>query len=292
MLSERALPSILWKTAWGSLVQTAEFLGSQFLGRCGTVTQIFALLWATAFLAARPTSWTPPVRAIFLRQLLYTGVDGIAVTLRVGAAVGVLLIVQAALWVDSLGITTDVIAPLLWRSIVRELAPLLACLVVIGRSGIAISTELATMYVSGEVEVLDAQGIDPMTCLVMPRVLSVIISVFCLAIVMATSMIVTGYVIGSAMNAIRIPWGNFLDGIAREFSSLDLLFFVPKTTISGAFAAAICCSDGLSVRGTMTDVPRVTSRSGIRAMTAVFAVSATLSVLIYGRFLVFKIGGN
>lgn len=269
--------------------RTSEFLGEQFLSRLGTIISILAMLWATVRLAIRPACWTQPVRSVFARQLLFSGVDGVIVALRFGAAVGVLIIVQAALWVDALGVTTDVIAPILWRAIVRELAPLLACLVVIGRSGIAISTELATMLVNHEVEVLDAQGIDPMTALVMPRVLSMVISIFCLAIITATSMIVTGYVIGWSVGAIHVPWTTFLNGILREFNSLDLLFFVSKTSIAGAFAGAICCIDGLSVGSSVTDVPRVSSRSGIRALTAVFVVSAVLSVLIYGRLLVFKI---
>jgi len=268
----------------------AEFVGQQFLGRCQTLASILAILWASSALAIRPSSWTPPTRVVLSRQLLFTCVDAVPVVLRFGAAVGILMIVQVALWIDALGITTDVIIPLLWRVIVRELGPLLACLVVIGRSGVAISTELATMVVSGEVEVLDAQGIDPMTCLVMPRILSVTLSVFCLAILMATTMIVTGYLISWSMGAVRISWSEFLDDILRQFNSLDLVFFFSKTIVAGAFAGAICCLDGVSVRGTMTDVPRVSSRSAIRALTAVFAVSAVLSILIYGRLLVFQIG--
>ncbi|MDA8744766.1 ABC transporter permease [Rubripirellula amarantea] len=266
-----------------------EYLGAQVLRRCATFTSIFAILSATVMLACRPGTWTPPVRAIFARQLLFTSVDAIFLTVRFGAAVGILLIVQAALWIDTLGVTTDVIAPMLWRAIVREIAPLMACMVVIGRSGIAISTELAMMLVNGEIEVLDSQGIDPMTCLVMPRILSIIISVFCLAVILATTMIVTGYVIGWSVGSIRLPWSDFLQVIIREFTSLDLLFFVPKTILAGAFAGAICCIDGLNIRGSVSDVPRVSSRSGIRALTAVFGVSAVLSLLIYGRILVFKI---
>jgi phospholipid/cholesterol/gamma-HCH transport system permease protein len=234
-------------------------------------------------------SWSPPIRSIFARQLLFTCVDAIFVAVRFGAVVGVLIIVQAAVWIDAFGITTDTIAPMLWRGIVRELAPLLACLVVIGRSGIAIATELATMMVNGEIEVLDSQGIDPMTSLVMPRILSMIVSVFCLALVIASTMVVTGYVVGWAMGTIRIPWTMFLNDIVRQFDSVDVAFFVPKTIIAGGFAGAICCLDGISVRGTATDIPRVASNSGTRALTAVYAVSAVLSVLIYGRILVFEI---
>ena len=266
-----------------------ELLGRSFLDRCATIASILAMLWATIMLASRRESWTPPVRGVLGRQLLFTGVDGTSAAIRFGAAVGIVMIVQAALWIDAIGITTDVIAPVLWRAIVRELAPLLACMVVIGRSGIAISTELATMLVDGEVEVIDAQGIDPRTFLVMPRSISVVVSLCCLAVITAAAMSVTGYVAGRAVDVIRVPWSTFLGQILSQFNTLDLVFFLPKTVIAGGFAAAICCIDGLSVRGTITDVPRVSSRSGIHALTAVFAVSAILSIVIYGRILIFKV---
>jgi phospholipid/cholesterol/gamma-HCH transport system permease protein len=266
-----------------------DFVGGLAIARFEGISSILAILVATLQLAIRPASWPESVRRVFSRQMLFTGADAVPVALRIGAAVGVLIIVQAALWIDALGITIELIEPILWRGIVRELAPLLACLVVIGRSGIAISTELATMVVSGEVEVLDSQGIDPMTYLVMPRILAFVVSVFGLAVIIATTMLFTGFFVGQVMGVIRTPWSDFLGGAIRQFSSLDLVFFVPKTTIAGAFAGVICCRDGMSVRGTMTDVPRVSSRSGIRALTAVFAVSAVLSVLIYGRILVIKV---
>ena len=146
------------------------------------------------------------------------------------------------------------------------------------------------MMVSGEVEVLDSQGIDPMTYLIMPRVLAITISVFCLAVVMSISIVVSGYVVGWLMGPIRMPWSLFLEDILREFNSIDLLFFGSKTIVAGAFAATICCLDGVSISGTITDVPRVSGASTIRALTAVFAISAVLSILIYGRLLVFQIG--
>ena len=142
-----------------------EAIGHSVVKRCVAVISILSLLSATCVLAFTPKSWSEPVRSVMSRQLLFTGVDGTWAAARFGAAVGVLLIVQAALWVDAIGMTTEMIAPMLWRAIVREVAPLLACLVVIGRSGVAISTELATMRVDGQLEVLDAQGIDPMTSL-------------------------------------------------------------------------------------------------------------------------------
>lgn len=271
--------------------RTAEIVGVTFFEQCNKVASSIAVVCAIVSLSVRPRSWTPPVRSVFARQVLFTAVDAIPSALRFAAAAGILLIVQAELWIDMVGVSTDVIAPLLWRSIVREIAPLLACLVVIGRSGIAISAELGAMRASGEVEVLDSQGIDPMTFLVMPRVLAVMLSTFCLAVVIAVTMSVTGYVVGTLMDTIRTTWTGFFAEISQTFNLQDLVFFVSKTLIAGGFVGAICCLEGMSVRGAMTDdVPRATSRAGIRALTAVFAVSAILSILFYDKFLIFKFG--
>lgn len=223
--------------------------------------------------------------------MLFTSVNAIPAAMRFAAAAGILLIVQAALWIDMVGVSHEVIAPLLWRSIVREISPLLACLVVIGRSGIAISAELGSMRASGEVDVLDSQGIDPMTYLVMPRVLAVMLSAFCLAVVIAVTMSVTGYAVGALMDTIRSTWSGFFSEISQTFEFEDLVFFASKTLIAGGFVGAICCLEGMNVKSSMTnDVPRATSRAGIRALTAVFAVSATLSILFYNKFLIFKFG--
>ncbi|MBL6724811.1 MAG: ABC transporter permease [Rubripirellula sp.] len=289
MQVSRAKPNGFRLIFWVQPTQILDSLGGAVVRRCQAIISILSLLWASFTLAVSPRSWTEPVRGVMARQLLFTGVDGTWSAIRFGAAVGILLIVQAALWVDAIGITTDLIAPMLWRAIVRELAPLLACLVVIGRSGIAISTELATMRVDGELDVLDAQGIDPMTSLIMPRITSMVFSVFCLALISSTSMIMTGYVCGRAVGVIRVSFLSFLDQLIGQVHSLDLLFFLPKTIVAGAFAAAICCIDGLSVKATITDVPRVSSRAGIRALSAVFIISAILSILIYGRILIFEV---
>ena len=225
-----------------------------------------------------------------MRQLLFTSVDSVPTSMRFAATFGVLLIVQAAIWIDTMGMSPEVMAPMLWRSIVREIAPLLACLVVIGRSGVAIGTELATMKSGGEIEVMDSQGIDPMIYLVMPRILSFVFSVFCLAIIIAVTMVITGFTVGWLMDVINTPWHEFFEDVSRNMNFEDFVFFASKTLIAGGFAGAICCIEGISVRGAITEVPLVSSRVGIRALTAVFVVSALLSIVFYGKLLVFKIG--
>jgi phospholipid/cholesterol/gamma-HCH transport system permease protein len=211
------------------------------------------------------------------------------VALRVGVAVGILLIVEAAMWLETVGTTTESIAPTLLAITVRELGPLIACLVVIGRSGVAMATELASMKVRGEIDVLESQGIDTMQYLVMPRMMSMMFSVFTLAVMVVGTIFVSGYGLGLMTGVIHAAPHEFFHSIFGQLRFVDLTFFFPKTLVSGLLIGAVCCVDGLNVRPVTTEVPAVASRSGVHALTAFFVVNTTLSLIVYGRILVFQV---
>lgn len=264
-------------------------LGRSGRRRAAAAVDAAALLGAVVYAAALPSTWRRTTRDVLARQLLFTSVDGASTAARIGAAVGVLMIVQAALWLDAFGADPEMVAPLFLRLSVRELGPLLASLIVIGRSGAAISAELATMKVNEELEVLESQGIDVMTYLVAPRVIGVIISVFSLALLVVCSMLAGGYLVGALVRAIRTSADQFLADLLRQADFVDLLFFLSKTIVVGLFVGTICCTAGLRVRRAATDIPRVAARSGVQALSGVFIVSAALSLIIYGRVLIFQV---
>ena len=87
---------------------------------------------------------------------------------------GVVLAIQGAGQFEKLG-ATDLVASLVAFSILREIGPLITAVIVIGRSGSAITAELGTMKVAEEIEALNVMGIDPVKFLVVPRLLAMII---------------------------------------------------------------------------------------------------------------------
>ena len=236
-----------------------------------------------------PVIWKGPGRDVLVRQILFTAIDGLGMAVRLGLAAGVLLIVQAALWLDRFGGEAELVTPFVMQIVVRELAPLVACLIVIGRSGTAIATELATMSVRGELEVLESMGVDLLLYLVTPRVVSAAWSVFSLAVMLVASMIASGYLVGSAMSAIRSPMTIFLEDLLRNAQWLDAVFFFSKTVLAGLYIGAVCCLEGFEAKPVATDIPRIASRAGVQALSGVFGVSAVLSLLIYGRVLIFQV---
>ena len=156
-------------------------IGAGVLARFGRAARTAGLVWAVAVQSLRPGTWTAPMRNVLARQILFTGLEATGFVVMIALIVGVLVVVQAQYWLTRLG-QTALIGPILTAVVLRELGPLLTNFVVIARSGTAISTELANMKIHGEVRTLDAMGVDPFVYLVIPRVLGVAASTFCLTI--------------------------------------------------------------------------------------------------------------
>ena len=269
-------------------LRPVDRVGELFVTQFNQYVDLFAII-AQAVPDLVFNIWRRSVRAVVARQMLFTFVDAIPFALRIGGAAGLLLIVQTAMWGESVGNSVQGMLPMIVAITVRDLAPLIASLIVIGRSGGAIATELSIMEITDETELIESLGIDPMTYIVMPRVVGATLAVPLLALIILFTMFVSGYLVGLLINVIRLDPATYVDIIARSLSTDDAWFFVPKTVIAGAVIGAICCMEGLGVRAAVTETPRVASRAGVRCLTAVFAISAILSFLVYGKVLVFDL---
>jgi phospholipid/cholesterol/gamma-HCH transport system permease protein len=117
------------------------------------------------------------VREVFARQFFLFGVESVRFIFVVAALVGISVVVQLDVWTGRLG-QSQTLGPLLVTVVARQLGPLFANFVLIVRGGSAIATELGIMKIDGEVRTLQAQGVEPLLFLVMPRVLAIAISAF------------------------------------------------------------------------------------------------------------------
>jgi len=157
---------------------------------------------------------------------------------------------------------------------------LLVNVIMIGRSGVAMAAELASMSVNGDVKTLDMQGMDPMVYLVMPRVVAAGIAVFCMTVVFVLIAFASGYWCGSLLGMMPAP-DIFLNGVFNAVTRADGPSFLAKTLIPGMLTAGIACTEGLGIRGQLTEIPQAAARAVVRAMVAMALVSALISTVTY-----------
>ena len=151
-----------------------------------------AVIGTVLCVCVRPRHWARAVRKAFARQVLSIGVEPLWFVGAVAVFVGISVVVQLTFWTGEAG-QSQLLGPLLVAVVARELGPVLINLIVIVRSGSAMTTELGVLKINGEVRALEAQGGDPFLQLVMPRVLGTAVSTFCLTIVFILVAFASGY---------------------------------------------------------------------------------------------------
>ncbi len=255
-------------------------IGRQTLLRARSEMRLFALVWAILRLAAHPRHWPRTTRAVFARQLLFTGVEALRFVSLVALLTGVSVVVQAQVWLTRAG-QSDLLGAVLITVILRELAPFLVNFIIIGRSGTAIAVELATMKVFGELRVLEAQGLDALLYLALPRALAMALSVFCLTIWFTLVAFLSGYGFGILFGIGTLDPALFFQTVLRGLRPADLYNLLAKTFLPGLATAALCLIEGTSVQTSITEVPQAATRAVVRSIAALFVISAIVSVLTY-----------
>lgn len=250
------------------------------LARAGAVARLAGAIFAVGWKSLQPRTWTPPFRNVLARQILFTGYEATGFVSLIALLFGVLAVVQAQIWLAKFG-QTDLIGPVLVTVVIRELGPLLTNFVVIARSGTAISTELANMKVNGEVRALDAMGLDPFVYLVMPRVLGVAASTFCLTIVFAAVSLMGGYVCLWLLEWGDLGMGRFFSNVLGAVRQADVMTLLAKSILPGMLTGICCCEEGLGVGHAVTEVPIAAARGVLRSIASLFLLAVVIDIAAY-----------
>lgn len=241
---------------------------------------VAATATAVAIYAPDPRSWPRTVRSVWARQVLFTAVEAVPYVVLIAVAAAVAVVVQAQVWLGRAG-QTGLLGPVVVFFMVREVGPLLTNIVVIGRSGSAMTSEMASMKVAGEIRCLDAQGLDPFLYLLMPRAVAMAVSVLCLAVLFVVVSLGAGFVFGMLGGDGETDPGVYVGRMLGVLQPVDVVNLLAKTLVPGLLTATICVGEGLSAGEAMTEVPQAAARGVMRSVTALFLASALVSLLTY-----------
>ena len=261
-------------------MNTLAQVGNFALDGWREIRYLSGITWQVLVLGVKPRYWTRAVRTEFYRQILSIGIGSTGFIFYVASAVGISVVAQALVWLQIIGQSKS-LGALFVVVLIREAVPILTNFLVIGRSGTAMTTELGNMRVAGEVRALDTQGLDPFIYLVMPRVLSVTVSVFCLSVLFVVISFASGYLCSLLLSPAIPDPGTFIHSILFALNRVDVINFLAKSIIPALFTGAICCAEGLRVEASFAEVPEATKRAVSRSVRALFGISAMVTLLTY-----------
>jgi phospholipid/cholesterol/gamma-HCH transport system permease protein len=213
------------------------------------------------------------------REIARSGVRLLPMFLFMSVAVGLVVIGQAISWLQKVGASTLLLGPIMVYVVVRELGPLLTALLLLSRSGTSNVIELGTARATGEVEALEALGIDPVHYLVMPRVIGMALGVLALTVYFIIGALVSGY-LWAFLNNVPLRPGDYFAQLAGSLSGLDFVILAVKSSLFGALISVITCYHGLAQPLRLEEISRATIRAVGQSIVACVLLDAVF-ILIY-----------
>ena len=163
-------------------------------------------------------------------------------------------------------------------SLVRELGPVIGSLMVAGRSGSGMASELGSMLVTEQVNAMRALGTDPVKKLVVPRVVATTVMMPILTIVANTLGILGGLVVSTLM--LRISSNQYLSSAFDGLNNSDVFGGLLKPLVFGAIIALVGCHCGLRTYGGTQGVGRSTTQAVVNASVLILLFDFLLSRII------------
>ena len=215
--------------------------------------------------------------AEFLRHLDEIGLRAFPLTLLLGFLIGLILAYQSSIPLKRFG--AEIFVPnLVGISLLRELGPLLAGVVLAGRTGSAFAAELGTMTVNEEVNALRIMGIDPMVMLVLPRILAGILVMPVLTLLMNLAGLAGMTVV---METLGFPWSAVSNQLQQWLSLGDLMGGLFKSACFGLVIAAIGCRAGLSAGFGPRAVGDAATAAVVGGIVAIVAMDGVFAILFF-----------
>ncbi len=250
-----------------------EVLGLRVISFLDTTRRLGAFTLITlGVLATKAGSAGQVLRPLMRAQVASAGVRLLPIVGFIGVALGLVIIGQTLRLLSQVG-QTQLIGSLFVTVIFRELAPLTAALVVLARVGTPTVVELGTARALGEVEALEALGIDPIHYLVVPRVAGITVAVFALSVYLILFAGASGWAFAFAAN-LALTGTDYLQGIAGALRWPDFPLLTLKTLGFGAAGALIACYQGLARPLRLEEVPTAATRTVAHSVIAFLFIDA------------------
>lgn len=208
-------------------------------------------------------------RLEFKRCLFRMGYRSVSIIMATALVVGVILVIQAFVFVDRYGLRSQ----LGWGAgfvTIRELGPVLFALMFSGRVGAYTAAELGTMTVTDQINGLRCLALDPISYLVVPRVLAMTVSLAALTIIGNTTALVSASIVGDLM--MEVDQHTFWSSLTTMLTPWDYLTSVIKAGFFGGIIALTSCYFGLTAEGGAPGVGRAVNTAVVASASAIFVV--------------------
>ena len=211
-------------------------------------------------------------------QMSFLGVDSLLIVIFCISFTGITLASILTQQIEKLSYGQELLGGAMLWSMSKELAPVLASLIMAGRAGAGITSEIGTMKVTDQIDALRASAIPPIRYLVVPRLVACLIMVPIICFFAAVAGTASGYIAVHYISPLQVSSMTYFESV-RNFFEMDLArTLLKKSLIFGAIIALVGCIKGFEARGGASGVGHAVTSSVVTSMIMIFFADVLITI--------------
>ncbi|TAN45889.1 MAG: ABC transporter permease [Nitrospirae bacterium] len=219
-------------------------------------------------------AFVPPFKfRLLLKQIRFFGNKSMVVILLTGSFAGMVLALQLYYTLRKFG-SDALLGPAIALSLIRELGPVLAALMVTGRAGSALTAEIGIMRISEQIDALSSMALNPFRYLIVPNLAAAVIVFPLLTAIFDVIGIFGGYVV--AVDLLGMSGGTYFSQMEVFVDMKDIRMGLYKSLSFGLIVAWICCYKGFNTGY---------GAEGVSKSTTEAVVTSSVLILIWDYFM-------
>lgn len=215
---------------------------------------------------------------LFLVECNSIGVGSVLIVVLISVFIGAVTTVQTAYQLESPLLPDSLIGTTVTNSALLELAPTITALVLAGKVGSAIASQLGTMRVTEQIDALEVMGINSSTYLILPKIAAAIVTMPFLVILAGFLQVTGGLVAGHLSGEVAAI--DFLQGAREYFEPFYLEFMIYKALSFGFIISSISSYQGFYTHGGALEVGQSSTRAVVFSCIAILLTDYILAQLL------------
>ena len=214
----------------------------------------------------------------FIQQSLLIGVNALLIVGLISFLIGLILALQSAAQLRQFGANIFV-ADLIGIAMLREMGPIMTAIVISGRSGSAIASEIATMVVTEEIDALETMALNPIRYVIVPKFHAITVTMPLLTILADLVGILGGFIIG--ITYLQLSPQAFLNELLTVLILKDIFTGLIKSIVFAWIIVIIGSYYGMQVKGGAEGVGKATTASVVASIFLVIVADSIMGLIFY-----------
>lgn len=227
--------------------------------------------------------FTRPERAAMywketLRQMSNIGVGSVMIIILISFFIGAVSAVQFAYNLSGSMVPMYYVGYVVKESLILELAPTISGLILAGKVGSNLSSELGTMRLTEQIDALEIMGVNTISYLIGPKLAAAVTMIPILVVISAITGIFGGLVAGDLTGYVSSV--DFTQGILMNFVAKNIYIMLTKAAVFGFLLTSISCYQGFYAYGSSIEIGKASTRAVVLSSIMVLIADFVLAWLL------------